>query len=241
MGGGKHPPKTGVARTSASVQLLGAAARDAVTGKGATSKPQGKEPVVSAAPAQPAPTTEPAPAEGELKPLAASAETAPVETNAPPALPPDADPVLAAAPERKLRYDCRKCRAALFTTDEVVPHSDDSGARGHKAFSGKNYHTAQIMQACSSLFLDPEVTAWVSDQANAGGNAGDLVCPTSKCGARIGSWSWIGSQCSCGQWVNPSFKVVASKLDAFPVDDGVLPEPRVAGGVAVPAAAAATA
>ena len=150
------------------------------------------------------------------------------EKMAAPALPPDADPALSATPQR-MRYDCRKCRKPLFTTDAIVGHSDSEEAKGHKAFSGqKKYHQSKIMAACSSVFLDPEQVDWVEEQAGVGGNSGDLVCPFPKCGVRIGAWSWIGSQCSCGQWVNPSFKIIASKLDALSLDAPSADTPAVA-------------
>lgn len=38
-----------------------------------------------------------------------------------------------------------------------------------------------------------------------------VSCP--KCNARLGSFSWIGHQCSCGQWVNPSFQIHKAKVD----------------------------
>jgi hypothetical protein len=35
-----------------------------------------------------------------------------------------------------------------------------------------------------------------------------------KCASRVGSWSWAGARCSCGQWVVPSFQFTSSKVDA---------------------------
>jgi len=38
-----------------------------------------------------------------------------------------------------------------------------------------------------------------------------LLCP--KCSARLGSFNWAGEQCSCGQWVTPSFQVHKGRVD----------------------------
>ena len=38
-----------------------------------------------------------------------------------------------------------------------------------------------------------------------------IQCP--KCSARLGSFSWSGDQCSCGQWITPSLQIHRSKVD----------------------------
>lgn len=62
--------------------------------------------------------------------------------------------------------------------------------------------------------------------------SGKLVCPGSKCGAKLGSWDWAGSreskisewglytdkllsraECSCGAWVCPGFALNVSRVD----------------------------
>jgi hypothetical protein len=42
---------------------------------------------------------------------------------------------------------------------------------------------------------------------------GKLMCPNAKCQSRIGTFSWSGSQCSCGTWVTPYIKLIKSKVD----------------------------
>ena len=44
-----------------------------------------------------------------------------------------------------------------------------------------------------------------------------IYCTNAKCRAKIGAQSWIGSQCSCGAWVTPSFKIHMSKVDEVPL------------------------
>ena len=41
-------------------------------------------------------------------------------------------------------------------------------------------------------------------------NDGKLQCP---CGWLVGNFEWSGSQCSCGKWITPSLKIIASKID----------------------------
>ena len=214
MGGGKKPPVGSVSLRSPAPQLLGTAAKTAAARRAANAAAAHDDAGDKTA------ETEPTTANSnEETPAVEAEEQRPEEPeHAPPPLPEGADPSLAAAATRT-RYECRRCRLPLFVSDELLSHSDDATARGHKSFLTKKYAVQDLTSSCSSLFLDPEQTAWVAEQANVGGNSGDLVCPNAKCSMKLGSWSWVGSQCSCGQWVNPSFKVVASKLDAFAVEE----------------------
>jgi dual specificity phosphatase 12 len=221
MGGGKHPPKGSISLKG--VVTLGTAPSVGRRNDGSDPAPDPSEH-----------------ADGGFDAPELPPEVAAVPQNglAPPPVPEDADPSLKGG-NKRLRYECRKCRTPLFTTDVVVGHSDADDARGHKGFLGKKYHQQKLTSDCSSLFLDPSVTEWVGEQSSVGGNSGDLVCPVPKCGAKIGSWSWIGSQCSCGQWVNPSFKVLASRLDAFEEDGAEEAAEPIATDVAVEQAIAA--
>merc|ERR1712000_705974 len=47
----------------------------------------------------------------------------------------------------------------------------------------------------------------------------DLFCPNEKCKSKLGSKQWQGTQCSCGAWVIPAFKILLSKVDAIPLKD----------------------
>ncbi|GJD07717.1 Probable dual specificity protein phosphatase DDB_G0281963 [Galdieria sulphuraria] len=38
-----------------------------------------------------------------------------------------------------------------------------------------------------------------------------LSCPKCKC--RIGSYTWFGEKCSCGNWVTPSLKIPKRRVD----------------------------
>ena len=44
---------------------------------------------------------------------------------------------------------------------------------------------------------------------------GRLECPT--CSAKVGSFSWVAEQCSCGEWVVPAARLLRSALDECPI------------------------
>lgn len=85
-------------------------------------------------------------------------------------------------------YTCRTCGYALFERPEITHYNPSS--------------------ACTSIFLSeaPDFIALSSEDQE-----GKVYCP--KCHARVGSWSWVGSRCSCSEWVVPSFQFVRSKID----------------------------
>lgn len=66
---------------------------------------------------------------------------------------------------------------------------------------------------CSSYFVEP--LSWMSSLLETGELSGKLVCPGTRCNAKLGSWDWAGSQCSCGAWVVPSFAIGVSKVEAI--------------------------
>lgn len=72
-----------------------------------------------------------------------------------------------------------------------------------------NQAAATRLESCSSYFLE-ETQPWMDDDALA---EGKIRCPNLKCQARIGSFDWAGSQCSCGTWVTPSIKLTKSRID----------------------------
>ncbi|KAK4051081.1 tyrosine protein phosphatase yvh1 [Microbotryomycetes sp. JL221] len=65
--------------------------------------------------------------------------------------------------------------------------------------------------SCSSYFVEP--LSWMSPVLETGALAGKLVCPSKKCGAKLGNYDWAGSQCSCGAWVCPGFALNVSRVD----------------------------
>lgn len=95
---------------------------------------------------------------------------------------------------------CKICGATLFLCNPEVLHE----------------HTASTLQSasastrCTSLFI-----SCAPEYLNINGEMeGKIYCHnTSKCGARVGSWSWHGIQCSCGEWAVPAFQYIKSKVD----------------------------
>ncbi|KAI8591473.1 protein-tyrosine phosphatase-like protein [Geranomyces variabilis] len=92
---------------------------------------------------------------------------------------------------------CRKCRRVLQDGVNVMRHA------GRCAF----VHV-EPMRWISGIDGDPD--------AEAAGD-GRIVCPNTRCGAKLGSWCWAGAACSCGTWVWPSFALHASKIDEIRV------------------------
>ncbi|KAG5175166.1 hypothetical protein JKP88DRAFT_229260 [Tribonema minus] len=42
---------------------------------------------------------------------------------------------------------------------------------------------------------------------------GKICCPGKHCSARVGTYKWTGSQCSCGTWITPAIQIPKSKVD----------------------------
>mgnify|MGYP001759149269 CR=1 FL=1 len=53
-------------------------------------------------------------------------------------------------------------------------------------------HSAQ----CSAYFVEPLVWMTESSDVVEGVISGRLMCPNTKCQAKLGSWSWAGTQCA---------------------------------------------
>jgi hypothetical protein len=106
-------------------------------------------------------------------------------------------------------YKCKKCRCVLFSRSHVQEHIEAKPTPG----------------GCTSLFLKEELfmdgggrdgngtgLSLLDDTGgNETGNSGKLAC--TKCGNRVGGWSWIGLSCSCKEWVCPAFQAITSKVD----------------------------
>lgn len=128
-------------------------------------------------------------------------------------------------------YTCRMCRRVLFTQRDIMPHDADPNSRGNKGFTrrggGRNSQQTPMTvgsEVCTSLFLDPDILPWVAEKSRevhtASGGADvmpdTIYCPNRNCNAKIGTQSWVGSQCSCGVWVAPAFKIHNRVVDKVP-------------------------
>ena len=92
-------------------------------------------------------------------------------------------------------YVCYKCRTLIFGSEDLLSH-----------------RISKEGSSCTSYFL-AEPLDWM-DTSSMEGIEGKILCP--KCAARIGTFCWAGTQCSCLTWVTPAFKFVKSKLDRKP-------------------------
>jgi dual specificity phosphatase 12 len=105
---------------------------------------------------------------------------------------------------------CKRCRHVLFSTQDLVSHSADTEGAGMKGFSFKKLKKDSTNKSngvtCNSLFINR--MDWMGELLD---QEGKLICP--ECAGRVGSYSWIGSQCSCGMWMNPSFAVLKTRVD----------------------------
>ncbi|EGG19976.1 hypothetical protein DFA_07090 [Cavenderia fasciculata] len=128
-----------------------------------------------------------------------------------------------------LKYCCRKCGKILFNDIDLEQHDVGSGQSSFKW--GRRDITLNPLQAadpdsaeqqeqqvdqaqhssCTSYFLAE--TDWISGNIAIGGNDGKILCDNPKCGEKLGSFSWSGSQCSCGNWICPSFRIPKSRVD----------------------------
>lgn len=85
-------------------------------------------------------------------------------------------------------FTCRTCRYCLADSLQLNEHSRAS--------------------SCTSLFLEESPNFLrIAD----GEDEGKLLCP--RCESKVGSWSWVGSKCSCGAWIVPAYQIVKSKVD----------------------------
>ncbi|WFD35184.1 hypothetical protein MCUN1_002034 [Malassezia cuniculi] len=67
--------------------------------------------------------------------------------------------------------------------------------------------------SCSAYFVEP--LKWMTETSDVveGVLCGRLICPNQRCSAKLGSWTWAGTQCGCGAWVTPAFALQRAKVD----------------------------
>eukprot|EP00899_Mesostigma_viride_P029501 jgi/Mesvir1/9736/Mv12200-RA.1 len=108
-------------------------------------------------------------------------------------------------------YRCRKCRALLLTSDNVMPHPE---AKGTKPGGSKPAVAAGRSAAtqCTSFFIEP--LQWMATTVCDGDVEGDISCP--KCKGKLGGFNWSGLKCSCGAWFTPGFRISTAKVDRCP-------------------------
>ncbi|XP_036822609.1 dual specificity protein phosphatase 12 isoform X2 [Oncorhynchus mykiss] len=115
------------------------------------------------------------------------------------------DPYLSTCSE--VVYRCKKCRRTLFRASSILSHTI---GKGPTAFAYKKMSNlpSRDQTQCTSYFTEP--VQWM-EQALLGVMDGQILCP--KCSSKLGSFSWCGEQCSCGQWVTPAFQMHKNRVD----------------------------
>ena len=104
--------------------------------------------------------------------------------------------------DKIIYYRCPQCRLVLFKSTDIIPHE----ATKLRDFANKRRQFADGSNKCSSFFI--EKPNWL----DARGRMSDTIyCP--KCNYKVGHFSWKGSQCSCGEWIKPSFQFPISRVD----------------------------
>ena len=73
--------------------------------------------------------------------------------------------------------------------------------------------------SCSAYFVEP--LKWMTETSDLveGVISGRLLCPNTRCSAKLGSWTWAGTQCgwcvhaNSGAWVTPAFALQRAKVE----------------------------
>ncbi|EPR60296.1 dual-specificity protein phosphatase [Toxoplasma gondii RUB] len=102
-------------------------------------------------------------------------------------------------------YACRRCRRVLFADEHIVPHS-----KVEKLASAVGPSPTK-QRSCNMAFVEP--LTWMGDVHEM---TGKLLCPTERCKAKLGVWSWHGLPCNCGQWHCPAFQIQLRRVDNLP-------------------------
>ncbi|KAL4399338.1 tyrosine protein phosphatase Yvh1 [Malassezia pachydermatis] len=95
-----------------------------------------------------------------------------------------------------------------------VPVLPPQLARARQALAGPTMRQSLLHSPrCSAYFVEP--LTWMMDSSDVveGVISGRLICPNDKCQAKLGSWTWAGTQCACGAWVTPAFGLQRAKVD----------------------------
>lgn len=131
-------------------------------------------------------------------------------------------PSLPSAPPQEeipLPYKCRSCRRILFYSCHIQhnPIHLISSLTSSKPCTSIFLHEIPFIDETVEEDQYVMSVRWIQDlsfsSASADGNgiSGKIACPS--CHAKVGSWSWSDSQCSCGKWFVPSLQFTVTKVD----------------------------
>ncbi|EFH59515.1 hypothetical protein ARALYDRAFT_898481 [Arabidopsis lyrata subsp. lyrata] len=118
-------------------------------------------------------------------------------------------------------YHCKKCRRILLFQEHVIDHTpgeaDSEFDDMFKNMIGDVHNKNPGDQnQCTSIFVEP--INWMNTVEDVV-SEGKLLCPT--CKAKVGSFDWSGSYCSCGSKIVPAFQLQMGRVDVITVKDDV--------------------
>mmetsp|Transcript_47476 Transcript_47476/g.122911 ORF Transcript_47476/g.122911 Transcript_47476/m.122911 type:complete len:282 (-) Transcript_47476:146-991(-) len=108
-------------------------------------------------------------------------------------------------------YSCKMCRKWLFLSRNIITHEQKKGFSREKKTQYKKRSkdgTVTDNVSCTSTFVEP--LRWMNGTV---AMEGRLECPNEKCKSKLGNFSWVGSNCSCGAFITPSFQISTSRVD----------------------------
>ncbi|XP_010420309.1 PREDICTED: dual specificity protein phosphatase 12-like [Camelina sativa] len=132
-----------------------------------------------------------------------------------------ADPETVSNESSGSTYHCKKCKRILLFQEQVIDHTpgeaDSEFDDMFKNMIGevRNKNPGDPNQ-CTSMFVEP--IEWMNTMEDYV-SEGKLLCP--KCSAKVGSFDWSGSYCSCGSKIVPAFQLQMSRVDVITVKDCV--------------------
>lgn len=111
---------------------------------------------------------------------------------------------------------CKTCRTILASSEKVQVHKVPDLSSRQAVFIKTALRSRRIISKedasvlCSHYFLADPVP-WMMQELEHQTIEGKFNCP--KCRAKVGTYSWKGSRCSCGKWVVPAIHLQTAKVD----------------------------
>ena len=118
--------------------------------------------------------------------------------------------ILCSTPAMEL-YKCRKCRLGLLPHESLLTCHNRPLTESPPEDQSEKCATLTTV-----LFVDEQkVQDWMRQQIDEGSwTKGRITCPGNRCGARIGSYNFIGGvYCACSKNELPPIQIIRSKVD----------------------------
>ncbi|KAG7554059.1 Transcription factor TFIIB cyclin-like domain [Arabidopsis suecica] len=130
-----------------------------------------------------------------------------------------ADPGISNERSSRSTYECKKCKRVLLFQEQVIDHTrgeaDSEFDDMFKNMIGEVHkNPGDHQNQCTSIFVEP--LNWMNSAMENDVSEGKLSCP--KCQAKVGSFDWSGSYCSCGSKIVPAFQLQMNRVDVITVN-----------------------